>query len=96
MAQPVVRDVRFFLAHTPGLVRHGSKPSREIAKEPALWDTLINVPECSQMVYPDGGEVWCSPTSTSMVRFVVPASTVTGSSKLIALTTFMREVNVNS
>jgi hypothetical protein len=34
---------------------------------PALWDTSINVPECSQMVYPDGGEVWCSPTSTSMV-----------------------------
>ncbi|HEX6034343.1 MAG TPA: C39 family peptidase, partial [Anaerolineales bacterium] len=34
---------------------------------PALWDTSIGVPECSQMVYPDGGEVWCSPTSTSMV-----------------------------
>ena len=31
------------------------------------WNTLIDVPECSQMVYPDGGEVWCSPTSTSMV-----------------------------
>jgi hypothetical protein len=25
------------------------------------------LPQCSQMVYPDGGEVWCSPTSTSMV-----------------------------
>ncbi len=34
---------------------------------PALWNTSINIPECSQMVYPDGGEVWCSPTSTSMV-----------------------------
>ena len=33
----------------------------------ALWNTVINIPECSQMVYPDGGEVWCSPTSTSMV-----------------------------
>jgi hypothetical protein len=33
----------------------------------ALWNTSIKVPECSQMVYPDGGEVWCSPTSTSMV-----------------------------
>jgi hypothetical protein len=34
----------------------------------AYWNTLINdVPLCSQMVYPDGGEVWCSPTSTSMV-----------------------------
>ena len=25
------------------------------------------VPEHSQMVYPDGGNVWCSPTSVSMV-----------------------------
>ena len=33
----------------------------------ANWDTFINLPKCSQMVYPDGGEVWCSPTSTSMV-----------------------------
>ena len=37
------------------------------AGNPAQWNKLINVPECSQMVYPDGGEVWCSPTSTSMV-----------------------------
>jgi hypothetical protein len=37
------------------------------AGNPALWNTLLSVPECSQMVYPDGGEVWCSPTSTSMV-----------------------------
>lgn len=37
------------------------------AGNPALWNTLLNVPECSQMVYSDGGEVWCSPTSTSMV-----------------------------
>lgn len=34
---------------------------------PALWNTLLAVPECSQMVYPDGGNRWCSPTSTSMV-----------------------------
>jgi len=33
----------------------------------ANWNTLLNLPKCSQMVYPDGGEVWCSPTSTSMV-----------------------------
>lgn len=32
-----------------------------------LWNTLIGVPECSQMVYPDGGNVWCSPTSVAMV-----------------------------
>ena len=34
---------------------------------PALWDMQLAVPQCSQMVYPGGGEVWCSPTSTSMV-----------------------------
>ena len=37
------------------------------AGNPSLWNKLLNVPKCSQMVYPDGGEVWCSPTSTSMV-----------------------------
>jgi hypothetical protein len=37
------------------------------AGNPTRWNKLLNVPECSQMVYPDGGEVWCSPTSTSMV-----------------------------
>ena len=43
------------------------KSARTSAGNPALWGTSINVPECSQMVYPDGGEVWCSPTSTAMV-----------------------------
>jgi len=28
---------------------------------------LDAVPRCSQMVYPNGGDVWCSPTSVSMV-----------------------------
>jgi hypothetical protein len=37
------------------------------AGNPANWSTLLAVPECSQMIYPDGGNVWCSPTSTSMV-----------------------------
>src|SRR5919108_2520660 len=36
VAQPVIRGVRFFLAHTPGLVRYGSKPVRELAKDPGL------------------------------------------------------------
>ena len=32
------------------------------------WNTLLTVPKCSQDEYPgEGGEVWCSPTSTSMV-----------------------------
>jgi hypothetical protein len=34
---------------------------------PAYWGQVLAVPSCSQMVYPDGGEVWCSPTSVSMV-----------------------------
>ena len=37
------------------------------AGNPSNWNTLLNVPECSQMIYPDGGNVWCSPTSVSMV-----------------------------
>lgn len=35
--------------------------------DPSKWNRLLDVPQCSQMVYPDGGTVWCSPTSTSMV-----------------------------
>ncbi len=34
---------------------------------PARWGKVLPVPECSQMVYPDGGEVWCSPTSVAML-----------------------------
>jgi glycine/sarcosine/betaine reductase complex component C subunit beta len=36
----VVRGARVFLAHTPGLVRHGSKPARELARDPSLLDRL--------------------------------------------------------
>jgi betaine reductase len=36
LEQPVIRGARFFLAHTPGLVCAGSKPARDIAREPAL------------------------------------------------------------
>ena len=32
-----------------------------------LWDKTLPVPQYSQMVYPDGGNVWCSPTSVSML-----------------------------
>ena len=35
--------------------------------DPSRWGRILPVPQCSQMVYPDGGEVWCSPTSTAMV-----------------------------
>jgi hypothetical protein len=43
-----------------------SKPTAP-AGNPARWNQVLAVPQCSQMVYPDGGEVWCSPTSTAMV-----------------------------
>src|SRR5215207_574436 len=32
-----------------------------------LWGEDLFVPARSQMIYPNGGEVWCSPTSLSMV-----------------------------
>jgi hypothetical protein len=44
-----------------------TKKSAPSAGNSANWNTLLAVPECSQMIYPDGGNVWCSPTSTSMV-----------------------------
>ncbi|HYI01056.1 MAG TPA: peptidase C39 family protein [Hyalangium sp.] len=43
------------------------RPSSFPPGSSARWNTVLGVPQCSQMVYPDGGEVWCSPTSTAMV-----------------------------
>jgi betaine reductase len=40
LEQPVIRGVRFFLAHAPGLVRYGSKPSRDIARDPTVAETI--------------------------------------------------------
>ena len=36
----VVRGARMVLAHAPGLVRHGSKPARELARDPSLLDRM--------------------------------------------------------
>lgn len=36
----VIKGARYFLAHTPGLVRHGSKPTREIRRQPDLFARL--------------------------------------------------------
>lgn len=33
---PVIKAVGYALAHTPGLVEHGSKPQRELARDPGL------------------------------------------------------------
>lgn len=58
---PLLRNASVAVSTTP------TSTSTLLAGDPAKWNQLLNVPECSQMVYPDGGNVWCSPTSTSMV-----------------------------
>lgn len=37
------------------------------ASDKRAWGKVNDVPQRSQMIYPDGGEVWCSPTSVSMI-----------------------------
>ena len=49
------------LASTP------AQATRAASAGGAAWGTTLDVPERSQMIYPNGGPVWCSPTSTSMV-----------------------------
>jgi len=39
--KPVVKAVSYFLAHVPNMVRHGSKPSREVRESPALLEELL-------------------------------------------------------
>jgi Peptidase_C39 like family len=60
LAVPSVRYLSAAYSTTP------VKKSQPSVGNPANWGTLLPVPECSQMVY-EGGNVWCSPTSTSMV-----------------------------
>ena len=40
MDNPVIAQCAFCLVHVPDLVRHGSKPRRELLKDPALGDLL--------------------------------------------------------
>jgi betaine reductase len=42
LEEVVVRGVRFFLAHVPGLVRYGSKPTREISRDEGVADAIAN------------------------------------------------------
>jgi hypothetical protein len=60
-AIPTIRNASLAYSTSP------APPSSLAPGSPANWNTLLPVQECSQDVYPDGGEVWCSPTSTSMV-----------------------------
>jgi betaine reductase len=39
---PVIRGVRYFLAHTPGMVQHGSKPTRDLPRDPGLATALAS------------------------------------------------------
>lgn len=38
---PVVKGVSYLLGHVPNMIRHGSKPSREIAKDPSLLNRIL-------------------------------------------------------
>jgi len=40
--KPVLKGVSYFLAHVPSMIRHGSKPSREIGKDPSLLKLLLD------------------------------------------------------
>ncbi len=44
--------------------RRQREPHRSAARDSRI---LSHVPQCSQMVFPDGGNTWCSPTSLAMV-----------------------------
>ena len=61
VALPTIRNASLAVSEAP------AEPDTLVAGDPNLWDRNLPVPGCSQMVYPDGGTVWCSPTSTSMV-----------------------------
>jgi len=37
----VIKAVTYFLAHVPNMIRHGSKPSRDIPKDPALLSKVL-------------------------------------------------------
>jgi betaine reductase len=40
-SKTVVKGVSYFLAHVPSLIRYGSKPSREIIREPSLLKPIL-------------------------------------------------------
>lgn len=61
-AAPVLRSAA--IALSTGRPAEAAHPTGN----PALWGRILDgVPRRSQMAYPDGGRLWCSPTSVSMV-----------------------------
>ncbi|WP_224362810.1 peptidase C39 family protein [Hyalangium versicolor] len=45
----------------------GTRTPADGPSERLAWGTVLDVPGRSQMIYPGGGPVWCSPTSTTML-----------------------------
>lgn len=45
----------------------GERTAVDAPSDRRAWGTVLDVPGRSQMIYPDGGPVWCSPTSTTML-----------------------------
>jgi len=39
--KPVIKGVSYFLTHVPSMIRHGSKPSREIIKDPSILTPIL-------------------------------------------------------
>jgi len=48
-------------------MRSGPSAPPSMQGDPNALGKVLAVPQRSQMIYPDGGEAWCSPTSTSML-----------------------------
>jgi hypothetical protein len=71
---PLARSVSFAVSDSR---RHGQGPG--IAPLRAAWGGSLPVPARSQMVYPNGGEAWCSPASLSMVMAYWAEATCDGS-----------------
>lgn len=42
LRRPVIQSTRYFLAHTPGLVRYGFKPALDISKNPSILDEIAS------------------------------------------------------
>ena len=60
---PRARDVSFAISDSR---RHGASSGKLLPLR-AVWGESLPVPARSQMIYPNGGEAWCSPASLSMV-----------------------------
>ena len=58
-------EVRAVYVTASNSYRHGD--SLGVSSSSQLLGKDLPVPQRSQMIYPNGGEVWCSPTSLSMV-----------------------------